>query len=407
MTRRGPARSVPAALKAPAIAAIVVAGWFACHDALRNVGPSPGIEALKQSESASLRIDSATIDRWASANPRRYFDPAVKRWARAVVREDPLNASAIRIYGFAQGTTGNEAATESAVRLAARLSRRESLTQLWLIEREAARGNVSATLRHYDVLLRTRLRLRPVLFETLSQALSEPEIRKGFAGYVRQSPDWLEPFVIYAIDYARLRAPVALAFEDAGGLPKARRFQMLETRFLQALIAGGEVGAGRRFYRSMTGAQPAELRETGFNPSTTEQRFAPLSWQVMESPTISTIFEIIGTGAQLAARIEVSPTSHGVALRRHFELAKGRHHIRVVLGESSGSTRPRMQWMVRCSPSASPFASWRGASGAFTIPANCPDQIIELTVAAADSQTATELVLTDVRISAGGNLPHR
>lgn len=376
--------------------ALLVA-YLAAQDAFGTIRRGQETAVFDPGAADQSQFASATIDNWAEGDPRRYASPAVRRWAEQALRADPLNAAALRIYGFAAGSSGDEARGTKAIELAGRLTRREPRTQLWLIEQQSSRGDVAATLAHYDILLRTSLRMRPLLFDTLSRALAEPTIRKAFAGYVTRPPAWLEPFVVYVIDYAKQREPLALALEEAGGLPDTPEFRTLETRFLQALVASGDVEAGRRFLLTMAGARPAIFKEPGFTADTTEQRFSPLAWRIAESPTIITMLEPIGSDGRLAARIQVNPASRGLALQRYFFLRPGAHRIEAVTDPATSGT-PDLQWTVRCQLSGSPFQTWTGATGRFEVPPNCPYQIIDLNVAAGEVQNPMEVVLRDLRI---------
>jgi hypothetical protein len=81
------------------------------------------------------------------------------------------------------------------VTAAARVSRREPRTQLWLIEHYAQQNDTARTLNHYDILLMTKPVIQRLLFPRLSNAIADAPIRAALIPYLRQDKAWMSGFL--------------------------------------------------------------------------------------------------------------------------------------------------------------------------------------------------------------------
>src|SRR3546814_3412266 len=63
--------------------------------------------------------------------------------------------------------------------LSDRLSRRDGMTEAWLIEEAARRGDLSTTLSHFDALFRTMPTASARFMQQMGLALGDPKFRKA------------------------------------------------------------------------------------------------------------------------------------------------------------------------------------------------------------------------------------
>src|SRR3546814_6791426 len=76
--------------------------------------------------------------------------------------------------------------------LSDRLSRRDGMTEAWLIEEAARRGDLSTTLSHFDALFRTMPTASARFMQQMGLALGDPKFRKAMIPYARIESPWLD-----------------------------------------------------------------------------------------------------------------------------------------------------------------------------------------------------------------------
>jgi hypothetical protein len=80
----------------------------------------------------------------------------IRGWAEAILRNDPLNAEALRVLGELSDDSANKNQTRRLMQAAVRRSLRESIAVYYMMQDSYFRRDYEAALRYADVLLRTR-----------------------------------------------------------------------------------------------------------------------------------------------------------------------------------------------------------------------------------------------------------
>jgi hypothetical protein len=174
--------------------------------------------------------------------------------------------------------------------LSHKVSRRDFGTQLWLIEDAVARGDKKQALYHYDIAMRTTPSSFPILFPTLTGALSDPEVRVALAPIVRQAPIWLPSYLSEAINTVENPANLADVLVKAGGLPEEEVYQNLSNALLGQLAAKNKFPAFRQYYLTLNGSKPAAFQSAALTKDTVNVRYPAMGWQVVENVGIGGSF---------------------------------------------------------------------------------------------------------------------
>lgn len=245
--------------------------------ALRLVPDHPLALSRKADELFSQSQNAATLTK-------------VEVMAKRSLRGGPLNPVAIRLLGYVADARGDQDKARELMLLSQKVSRRDFGTQLWLIEDAVARNDKAQALYHYDIALRTTPSSFPILLPTLVGALSDPEVRRGLAPYVKAAPQWLPAFLGEAINNGENPADLADVLLKAGGLPRSDDYDAMSNSLLGVLIAKGKFASFHQYYSSLPSADPATLTSARMSRLTTNLRYSQAGWQLVDNPAIGGSF---------------------------------------------------------------------------------------------------------------------
>lgn len=243
----------------------------------------------------------------------------LERDARDRLMAEPLSARALRQLGTARALAGDDAAAERLHGLAERLSRRDLGTQLWMIERSAAAGDVARTLRHYDLALTSEPASGDLLYPVLARAIADPAVSRSLTHYVRRDRPWVPPFLASGLNDAPSTALAALV---AAAPPDTVKGIM--GPLLTRLARERDFATARTLLRATTIGRAA-LNEMTVSERTTAPQLGPFGWQLIRSDAVDASLE----GEGFVARIGFGAS--GLAAQRIFILPPGRYRFRYAL----------------------------------------------------------------------------
>src|SRR6202051_2396874 len=120
--------------------------------------------------------------------------PAVRAAAEAGLRNEPLNARALRLLGQVSDAAKNDTAAANFMRAAAKLSLHDNLTESWLMLKSFSAKDYQATVHYADILLRTTPELSQYVVPILARIAED----KGSAGLIKTAlagdPPWRDLF---------------------------------------------------------------------------------------------------------------------------------------------------------------------------------------------------------------------
>lgn len=385
-------RQRPLIVAIPAIALALSATLAATQNAIVQVfgGTAPALVLRLSPYNVRATRRQFDMDVLANGNGLPSDPTAAARQARAVLAREPLNAEIVRMLAMSADRT-RQATIAPMMHLAERISRRDLLNQLWLVENAVSRGDVAEALVHYDRALSVHPEAGSQLFPILTAAIAQPDIRQALIPYLRADRPWAVSFLVYAAQHADDPTPVAQTYLSYGGQHAAAKHRALGPLILGRLIAVRRYPTAYAFARRLA-PDPAALARTGFSPATFDQRFAPFVWTI--DPGVDAD---IAYGPGHGVGIELGSAKRVVALSRDIMLSPGRWRFSQTVDYATLAGRPLLSWSATClgandkqiwSYEANQIEPSRNAGTPLTIPAGCGPVRLELSVGSGPADDA-------------------
>lgn len=383
-------------VRAAAAALVLITGGFAVRHSLglTVAGMNPVLARRIDGENAFARAKAALV--LIEAQP---MDTArIRDLARSALRRDAGNVAALVALGLASDGQPNQAAILAA---SERLSRRDLLTQMWLIEKAVSRNDVESALRHYDIALRTSTNAPSILFPVLVGAVSDDTLLREIARTLARRPLWGGLYLQQLAQSGTDRHRIAVLFADLKGrgiATGAAADAALYDRLAEEQLFDD---SWRVYVADHPGVVRDGIRNPGF--ANAPAVVAPFDWQVSDGDSVSARLEQITTGS---GQLVFSTTAGegGEIARQMLVLTPGSYDMRVDVGEiiSGGDTPPYVR--ITCLPSGAELMreplALRGTSVARVIvPAGCRAQSLTLVAQPGSGLATVEGTVRAVRIS--------
>lgn len=296
--------------------------------------------ALRANSSNGRAVASKLDAHFIAGGESARFTAADREAIRAGLRSGALNAALVRLLAIDAELERDLQKARSLMGTADRISRRDPLSQMWLIEDAVRRDNVQQALAHYDIALSTSYDSRPLLFSVLSGALADAETRSGIARYIAARRPWRKQFLEYAANAAAPADVAALLLE--AGVAGDAELRPTNSLLLNKFASAHDVPGAQRYALKLPGMDARQLTTYGFTAATTQPAFAPVTWRLMDSN---------GVNASLAAdgqiSVQVASGSEGLAAHRIVRLAPGRY----LFSHKTSFTEPlptAVRWEWQC-----------------------------------------------------------
>lgn len=327
------------------------------HGAANAVAPNSGI--AEDEVVASLRAE-------------------IRDLATRAIAVDPLNATAYRLLA---GTYDDLSKVSRLMDKSAKLSRRESLANLWRINRSLAGRDYASALAEVDTVLRARPTLTIPFVPTLAELVTtSDEALQELAATLAKDPPWRRTFLIrLPRETAIPEVPMKLLFalRDLGS-----RVESIEIApYLKNLIANGQPEIA--YYTWLQFLPPEELEGLGllYNADfAKEPSGQPFDWSVSKGRNVVAMFI---PAAAAAGRSQLRLTFGGgraeiPRLEQIVVLAPGRYRLSGdALSHLSG--KRGLSWQVQClyrdktplgqsQPISIRMKSWQRFEFAFEVP---------------------------------------
>jgi hypothetical protein len=377
--------------------------WLAFANAVAHIvrGSNPEA-ALKFVPNDAIALSGQAEGALAATSSSALVSKDTKNLVLASLRSQALNARALRQLGFIADANNQTASAQRLIKLSERASRREFGAQLWLIENGVRSDNIQATLVHYDTALRSGYDSGGILFPILTAALDDREVQRAFARYIKNPAPWLGLFLSNAIGQGQNPTAIATAISSAGGLPDGDVFRDFERQLIAQLVAKERYAEARQYYLSLAGVDPNVPVSMGFGKMVTSPRFAPISWEVQNTPGVGAAFEGGENGDGQRLSIFAGSGERGAVLRKLLFLAAGRYTITQEIKLQRLGRDATATWEMKCLRFGEQRVIWRGdfkrrvgrqSLSLLEIPPNCNTQSIELIIAGGSNQNGSEVIL--------------
>ena len=282
-----------------------------------------------------------------------------------------------------------------------RLSRRDTLTQIYLIEYAARAGKIERAMDHYDIVLRRRGAFRDQAGRNLALGLSDPEILGEVARQLAEKPSWSSLLFYYAV-----RTPEGFdGFLDLHRMTAGDDVIPAETSaaFAGALVSKGRIGDAVEVARIVDAdsalARTRGLTETDFATAPQVEGLAngtwPGLWSVRDQATA--FLQPLAGGGALAS---LSSGANGVIARRLVALEPGSYSVRIALasqedqGPTMGRSRTEIDSGLSCADGTAPS---RGEAN-FTVTDDCRYQWLAVSLPKTQLR-AGDIVIDEIAIT--------
>jgi hypothetical protein len=326
---------VPAMLLASAVSFIAWAGVYRLYLPERALAAAPWDARSKSVMGAQMVIrdpSPATVLR-AGAH------------AAAALRRQPVDPVAIRLLGASRDVEGRGADALRLMLGAQSLSRRDLLTQLWLIQHFSQTDDVARVLRHYEIALTGSKDSLPILFPVLVAAANDRELVRPMSELLQRSRvrSWRGPLLNELIAKGSVAPNVAalsFAVLDPSWAEDQPLYRALVTRMIEFEAFDLAFEAYRRATRD-GGAPVATLRDPRFRVA---NRMPPFDWELVQDVdrSASPIANRSG-GLQISA----SGSANGVLARQLVRLSPGNYRLSFDLA-LDGPPIPGLMIIIRC-----------------------------------------------------------
>lgn len=387
-------------MKGVRVAAFVALGAFASWAGLANTiaeiyhdqSPATALHYAPHNANALAReADMRLQDRGPVIATPMYLSERkqIRAFALQSLYYQPANPLALRILGAIADLEGQGDKAAKLINLSERMSRRDLLAQLWLIENSVAENDIDAALRHYDIVIRAKPEMQNILFEQLSDALSEPAVRISMAHYITPNNIWLPHFLSYVVGQDLSPLNVARTIMLAGGMPDTITLRNLAPEILRRFGERGEYRYAREYYRKVIARGDGALASWGFLPEAIDPSHGFFAWRPATTPGLNGAFEPNHQSNETVFRALLSDLQPGTLLRKTLMLPPGRYKInppRVAL--TSGIQAPALSWRLACLPENASVQSMMSAVQS-SVQIDCDAQTIELRL---DEPTGNQII---------------
>lgn len=265
---------------------------------------------------------------------------------RLGLRTEPLAYNVFKVFGFYAALQGNQAKADVDMGMANRLSKRDSFTQIWLIERAVEKSDIRSALMHYDAVLSVHPEMGAQLYPILAGAIAETDIRAALRPYIARQARWIGDFVDTAITVGRPQDVALLLLANANNI-HVPAFEKSIANLLTALVEAGNLTLANRVAVAMVpGYKAVSMRTLAMDEHTSDQRLGALSWTLPQTSGIDAAGNGLG-GFDITA----SPFSHGVVAMRVVGVEPGRaYRFSYTLGNNAGAQMADGRWTISCVP---------------------------------------------------------
>jgi hypothetical protein len=366
--------------------------------------------ALKFAPHNSLALSSKGDLIWTT-DPEKAGDPIIADLGRRALRAQSLNAPALRLLAVHFQMKGDTKKADELIGLAAKVTRRDTLSQLWLAQQASERGDSKAVMYHYNIVLRTNSNTHAFLLPQITKLLEDQNYQSAFVPYLSQGTLWLPGFLNFAIWNTDHYPALANTILVSGGLPANNiQYRTYETQIISKLITGQQYSLAQRFYLSLKGATPKTFRTIALNADTTDPKFAPINWRFDTGAGASAI--VAQRGGQFEITASASAANSGVVAQKMLFMEPGAYALSHKVDVRSLGKGASASWIIRClhvgdssiilSEQISKTMDTKNIATTFQIPAGCNNQSIELVLIGGDGSEGVDLFLSRLSLTPSG-----
>jgi hypothetical protein len=332
--------------------------------------------------------------------------------ARNAVERDPIMPIALRALAAVQGDS--HASQDRALALiqeSQRLSRRDQLTQIWLIRHYVENGEFAQVIPHVDIALRSSQSVQQTLFPLLMSALEDDRLFNPLLDRLREKPDWRMSFIAYfaanSPDLERATS-FSLALLD----PHESKEREVLDRLLQRLVAADKYELAWNTYARLgvdrqEAGRMGQLIDGGFDGV---ESASPFGWVMANTPDLFAGIARDPRGSGNVLTMMVNSGHSGEAVRQLLRLPSGAYRLHAELGDVPEDSFERPELRIKCADETRVriLASVKPASGGsaiqtveqqFSVPVGCDFQWFSVAIAGGDTVNSETPWIDNIELS--------
>jgi hypothetical protein len=368
---------------------------------LRKADPKAAYSADPSDGLAAINTFAAEL----KTNPQFIISSRDAYAARASLVYRPLNASLLSFYGLREASIGQSGLASALMASADAVSRRDTFSQLWMIEQKSSADDVKGAVGHYNALLSVHPAMQAAFLPVLVSAITYPEVRAAIRPYLSPETKWSAPFLDLASqrvevgDYQDLVEPIA---SRLGGDGYSASNARIIHRILQSGLAGD---AWKLFSLVAPNVDVGAFRTFAPGGANLDLKWQPLSWTLGQSDDISASVDADGT-----FDVTVAPIARGIIASRDVAVIPSSTYV---LGHRSiyepGSSRASLRWSVSCLAQNGPqlivdrfvpaAANSKLVQLSVEVPENCNLVRVELIARGSEGQLSAMVKITDLTLA--------
>ena len=402
--RGAPAASAPPAapfnLGLIVLRALLVLGG--CVLTWISVGLTSGLMGVQSSCAAPLGFACTVAESNAQAaaldaksyvegisNPQPRLLAAARQAATQALAREPGNVAAVRTLGLLASISNDQRRGEQWFSYSQALSRRDQPTQLWLIERRVALGDIAGALVHYDRALRVSQVSRDLLLPTLARAADDQAIVRPLARIVARRPNWWTNLVDAMVHEGQ--SPASLAI-----VARALRLDAAQPGdrwwlggILDRLVDRGAYAQAFAVYQDASHRPTTALVRS---PAFATGGVGPFEWKIASDADLSGVVQRRPQSDQLALSLSSAANASGVIARQMLLLPPGRYRLVLEAGSISGDVAEHPVVALSCARGSNTATELAGVvlpaladtggrlARDVVVPGGCPAQWLSVTV---------------------------
>lgn len=267
--------------------------------------------------------------------------------AMAALRTEPGNIAAVKAMATLADAKGDRATAARWFQYGEKLTRRDLISNLWLIEHAVADGNISAALGYYDAALRTSPDAPAILYPVLIEAAADPAIRTPLARLLATRPPWYRGFASALI--TRSSRPT-LTIPDLIGVLRLDMATPVEKELLVGALTKLAGASANTDVARLYGAT-LKVRTAGLvhNPSFSRfEQLPPLDWTFTDQPEVGVMIEPGGNGKGHALSWSSDAEWQGDVASQLILAPPGRYVLRARVGNYTPSRNDDLRIRITC-----------------------------------------------------------
>ncbi|MEP1947645.1 MAG: hypothetical protein ABJJ20_12550, partial [Lentilitoribacter sp.] len=297
---------------------------IAVNESLASIPPANG---LKLAEVSEHNFRQALIKNGGEIPEK--IDAKILDLAQNAVAQEPLSHIGLRLLALGKESDGDIDSARKLMRIVAGLTKRDQVSNYWLIRDYGALRDTQNLLKYYDYSLRTSRETALQLLPAMVNGLANDEFIEPMADLLLTRPPWSEQFWSQMLT-AKPSLPNAVKLRKRLQDGNEKPSQSVDRQLVSQLVNYGLYAEALELYRSL-----APNRESGSKIVNQDfdrvSMLPPVDWDLLSD---GKFFADIDTGSKQLV-VSISPGGSGTVARQLLHLDSHSYDLTV---ETKGLT---------------------------------------------------------------------